>query len=124
MIPEKTRWQRGESLTIKMWLEERAGRITSQWRAEIRDREGRHEDEGTALLDHFLESLTLFIPPCFGNNRETGKEVWEQATHLYGALALLRGLAAGEVVEELQLLRIVLLRLLLGEVRVGRANRP
>ncbi len=42
-----------------------------------------------------------------------GEEVWQQATHLYGSLALRRGLAAGEVVEELQLLRGVILRLLL-----------
>lgn len=103
-------------MTIKKWLEDRTGRITGQWRAEIRDRAGPHGEDEDKLLGQFLESLALFIPPCFGENRETGEEVWEQATHLYGALALLRGLSAGEVVEELQLLRVVLLRLLLEDL--------
>lgn len=96
-----------------MWLADRTGRMSNQWIAEIRDREGRHGEEVGGLLGRFLESLVLFIPHCFGEDQETGEGVWGQATHLYGALALLRGLSAGEVVEELQLLRVVLLRLLL-----------
>lgn len=100
-------------MTIIDWLEDRADRITNQWRAEIRDRYGRDEEAGDELLGRFLEGLTVFIPRCFGENGEAGEDVWEQATRLYGALALLRGLSAGEVVEELQLLRVVLLRLLL-----------
>lgn len=100
-------------MTIKAWLENRSNRIKNQWRAQIRDRVGRQGDEGNELLEHFLESLTVLLPACFGEARAAGEEVWEQATHLYGALALLRGLSAGEVVEELQLLRGVLLRLML-----------
>jgi hypothetical protein len=40
-------------------------------------------------------------------------EVWLEGAHLYGSLALRRGLAAGEVVEELGLLREEVLKLLL-----------
>jgi hypothetical protein len=107
--------QRGELLTIKEWLHERSGGISSQWRAEIRDREGPHEEEGLELLGRFVQSLPPILSGCLGRTRETGENVWEQATHLFGALALLRGLSAGEVVEELLLLRLVLLRLLLEE---------
>jgi len=57
--------------------------------------------------------LVSFLPACFGDQREVGLEVWEQAAHLYGSIAVRRGLAAGEVVEELQLLRNVILRLFL-----------
>jgi hypothetical protein len=102
-------------LTIKEWLRERSDGIAIQWRAGIRDREGRHEEEGPQILEHFVQSLPLILSGCLGQNREAEEDVWEQATHLYGALALLRGLSAGEVVEELQLLRLVLLRLFLEE---------
>ncbi len=124
MVLEKANRRRGEALTIKDWLEHRTGRITNQWRAEIRDREGQHGEAGEKILGHFLESLTLFLPPCFGENREAGEDVWEETTHLYGALALLRGLSAGEVIEELQLLRVVLLRLLLEDPPGKWESRP
>jgi hypothetical protein len=113
VILETPKWQRGEHLTIKEWLHERSGRVANQWKAEMRDRDGRHEDEGHEILGNFVQSLPVILSGCLGENREAGEDVWEQATHLYGALALLRGLSAGEVVEELQLLRKVLLKLLL-----------
>ena len=98
---------------LKVWLEEHGEQIARRWRAEIRTREDRRAEDGDGFLGRFLDSLTAFLPPCLGDGREHGEEIWHQATHLYGALALRRGLAAGEVVEELQLLRQVLLRLLL-----------
>ena len=61
----------------------------------------------------FLDSLLFFLPACLGPQKAVGKEIWQQATHLYGSFALQRGLAAGEVVEDLQLLREVILKLLL-----------
>jgi hypothetical protein len=81
--------------------------------------EGRRGEEGDGLLERFLGDMVDFLPPCFGDRREQGEEVWEQATHLFGSLALRRGLSAGEVVEELQLLRREILRLLLPEALAG-----
>ena len=91
----------------------RIGLIASRWRAEIRIREGpRRGETGTASWAVF--SRPGLLPSSLpGREQGGGEEVWEQATHLYGALALRRGLSAGEVVEELQLLREVILRLLL-----------
>ena len=45
-----------------------------------------------------------------GPMRREAETTWTAATQLYGALAALRGLAAGEVVEELQHLRELLIR--------------
>jgi len=104
---------RGEPLELKPWLEKRKDKIARRWRAEIRVREDRRGDDGDGFLGFFLESLISFVPPCLGKHRDAGEEVWQQATHLYGSLGLRRGLAAGEVVEELQLLREVILRVLL-----------
>jgi hypothetical protein len=74
---------------------------------------GGRGEEGDGFLGFFLDDLTSLLPLCLLNEREEGEEIWQLATHLYGTLALRRGLAAGEVVEELQLLREVILRLLL-----------
>jgi hypothetical protein len=46
--------------------------------------------------------------------------LWEQGNHLYGSYGVRRGLAAGEVVEELQLLRGTVLRHLLSEYASGQ----
>jgi hypothetical protein len=104
---------------LKGWLERRKGIIAHRWQAEIQIREGRRGDDGDGLLNSFLKHLVSFLPPCLGEHRQTGEEVWQIATHLYGSLALRRGLSAGEVVEELQLLREVVLRLLLESPPAG-----
>jgi hypothetical protein len=82
------------------------------------------KDDGATLLRSVVVHLVSFIPPCLGEQRERGLEVWQQATHLYGSLAVRRGLAAGEVVEELQLLRNVILRLFLVDAPPGSSSEP
>jgi hypothetical protein len=98
---------------LKHWLEGQMGPIAHRWQAEIRIREDRRGDDGDGFLNNFLQHLVSFLPSCLGEHRQAAGEVWQLATHLYGSLALRRGLAAGEVVEELQLLREMVLRLLL-----------
>ena len=98
---------------MKQWMEGQMVLIARRWKAEIQIREDRRGDDGDGFLNGFLQHLVSFLPPCLGEHRQVGEEVWQIATHLYGSLALRRGLAAGEVVEELQLLRETVLRLLL-----------
>lgn len=99
-------------MDLKLWIEERIGLIARRWYSEIMVREDRREEGGDGLLDVFLHHLVSFLPPCLGEHRDPAEEVWQQATHLFGTLALRRGLAAGEVVEELQSLRGVILKTL------------
>jgi hypothetical protein len=94
-------------------LVERKDLIVRKWFSEIRPPEAEQDGPRRDLLVYFLETLVLILPHCIGNGRDREAGLWEQASHLYGALALQRSLAAGEVVEELQRLRSVLLRLLL-----------
>jgi hypothetical protein len=94
--------------------------IASRWYQELTSgSEGPADELGTRLLKTVVPRLISFIPACFGERRELGLEVWQQASHLYGSLAVRRGLAAGEVVEELQLLRNVILRLFLVDAPPG-----
>jgi hypothetical protein len=98
---------------LKRWLEGNGELIGRRWWGEIRRREDRRGEHGDGLLSGFLNHLVSFLPACLGESRQEAEEVWQSATHLYGSLALRRGLASGEVVEEIQLLREVILRLLM-----------
>lgn len=100
-------------MDLKTWLEESSDVIVRRWYGEIRAREGARGEESDPLMRAFLAHLVSYLPSCLVEHREPGEVVWQQATHLYGSVALCRGLAAGEVVEELQLLRGVILKLLL-----------
>lgn len=102
-------------MKLKTWLESREGEISDRWMQELRLGEGCQGGGTEKILETVARHLVSFLPSCFGERRERGLEVWQNATHLYGSLALRRGLAAGEVVEELQLLRQVILRLFLQE---------
>ncbi len=99
-------------MDLKLWLEEHMGLLARRWHSEIMVMEDRRGEGGDGLLEQFLHHLVSFLPPCLGEHREQAEDIWQQATHLFGSLALRRGLAAGEVVEELQFLRGVTLKTL------------
>lgn len=101
---------------MKNWLEGRERVIADRWVQELRTGRDSGNSEGLDILEALARHLVSFLQPCFGDQRESALEVWQAATHLYGSVALLRGLAAGEVVDELQLLRGVILRQFLTEM--------
>jgi len=109
-------------VNLKQWLISQEPRIAERWYLELKAEAGRHGDEGAELLEGTVGQLVSFLPFCFGESREVGLEVWQQAAHLYGSLAVRRGLAAGEVVDELQLLRRVVLLLFLVDAPPGSAG--
>jgi len=101
---------------IRAWLQEREKELAHRWIQELRSGKDPGDEDGGDILETLVSHLVSFLPACFGDQRERGMEVWQQVNHLYGSLALLRGLAAGEVVDELQLLREIILRAFLSEV--------
>ncbi len=109
---------------MRRWLEAHEEAIAERWYAQVKIREDRRPDAGDGLLESFLEHLAGLLPGTMGDRREEGEEVWQAATHLYGSLSLRRGLASGEVVEEIQLLREVVLRLLLQEPPIPGFGDP
>lgn len=102
-------------MKIKAWLKGRERELADRWLQEIRTGRDPGDTGGLDILETVVKDLVSILPYCFGERREVALETWQHATHLYGSLALLRGLAAGEVVDELQLLRGVILRLFLTE---------
>lgn len=64
------------------------------------------------LVEHELGVIFDVLTVMVGPLRREVKHIWIEVTDHYGRLAAARGLAAGEVVEELQYLREVLIRYL------------
>lgn len=92
------------------WLSENREAIADRWLLEVRSRVEGVEGEIEELLREFLGLLVGFLPLGLGPYRDQVFPAFHQAAELYGNLGAIRGLAAGEAVEEAQLLREVLFR--------------
>ncbi|MEX2531843.1 MAG: hypothetical protein WD960_13830 [Gemmatimonadota bacterium] len=92
------------------WLSENREAIADRWLLEVRSRVEGVEGEIEELLREFLGLLVDFLPFGLGPYRDQVLPSFHQASELYGNLGAIRGLAAGEAVEEAQLLREVLFR--------------
>jgi phosphoglycolate phosphatase-like HAD superfamily hydrolase len=73
------------------------------------------ERQARLVLDTLIEML--------GPLRREAKQVWQQVSEHYGRMAAARGLAAGEVVEELQHLRLLLIKHIGALIAVMRPRR-
>lgn len=102
-------------IRLQAWFKERRQEVLDRWHAELRaGRSGELGDNG--LLRAVLAHLSALLPLTLGSRKEEAEELWQSSAHFYGTFAFLRGLVAGEVVEELELLRAVILRMLLPDM--------
>jgi hypothetical protein len=108
-----------EPVEFAGWFEQRAGRLAERWLAEIRARHARWGPTQDTLLDRFFALLTAMLPASFGPYRAQIEPLWLQVSELFGSVAAQRGLAAGEAVDEFQVLREVLIRELYMEPPAG-----
>lgn len=81
------------------------------------------DDRTRELVEAFIGTLVSFLPAFLGPYREQVQPLWQQATETYGSVAAKRGLAAGEVIEEFQLLRAEILRLFYDDPPVRNLDR-
>lgn len=82
--------------------------LVAKWAAWLADRQpggGALDGDTTARVVRIIADLLVEMT---GPLRREAQDTWYAATELYGRLAALRGLSAGEVVEELQRLRELL----------------
>jgi hypothetical protein len=70
------------------------------------------DPEMERVLARFLNLLTRMISGALGHRRSALDPVWKSAAELYGALGAKRGLAAGDIVEEFQIVREAVVRML------------
>lgn len=78
--------------------------------AALRHRGAADGDGVGELLEQFMSLLLALLPGLMGPLRDQLDPFWNQTAELFGSLAANRGLAAGEAVEEAQLLREGILR--------------
>lgn len=100
------------------WIERRLQLLSDRW---IRQIGVRRADNGLPdeLLESFGKTLVSLLPALVGPHRSQVLPLWSRAAELFGTAAAKAGLAAGEVVEEFQLLREVLIRALYEEPPLG-----
>jgi hypothetical protein len=108
-----------EPIEFAGWFEQRAGRLAERWLSGIHSRHSRWGSREQTLLARFLTLLTAMLPASFGPYRAQIEPLWLQVAELFGSVAARRGLAAGEAVDEFQILREVLIRELYTEPPAG-----
>ncbi len=93
------------------WLELQRGFLAKYWFEEVLHRVSM-DQEMERTLERFLNFLTRMIPGALDHRRAGVDPVWKNAAELYGALGAKRGLAAGDIVEEFQIVREAVIRIL------------
>ena len=97
---------------LAAWLQERLPKVTERWLREVHQRYDPRPGGINGLLEEFLTVLASFLPGMLGPHRDQVEPIWIRASELFGAVAARRGLAAGEVIEEFQILREAVIRVL------------
>jgi hypothetical protein len=92
------------------WLDERRESLSERWAAAIRSQGAGSGAPIDCVVDAFTSHLARFLPWMLGPHRDTIEPVWIRAAELYGSIAARRGLAAGEAIEEFQILRELVIR--------------
>ncbi|MBT6889842.1 MAG: hypothetical protein HOA23_17480 [Gemmatimonadales bacterium] len=95
---------------LTSWLQNRVRSLTEAWIHDLRAR-GMGSAPGISdIVERFAELLVRLLPLMLGPHRDQIAPIWDRTSELYGAIAAKRGLAAGEAIEELHLLRELVIR--------------
>jgi hypothetical protein len=99
---------------LTVWLTDRREPLRERWHATVHARRPgeRRNDGRDELLEAFFELFLDILPTCLAPMREHAEPLWDRAAELFGSFAASRGLAAGEVIEEAQVLREAVIRML------------
>ncbi len=95
---------------LEKWLHRQRDFLSRYWFDEVCHR-GSLAPEFEPILRRFLEVLTAMVPEAVGSHQAHVAPLWREAAELYGSMGAQRGLAAGDIVEEFQILREAVIRL-------------
>lgn len=109
--PEHEKKRKIDPVELARWLREHEDRLADRWLTGIVGRHSELDPDVRELLGEFMKVLVPVLPAFLGPYRDQVEPLWVRAAELYGSVAAMRGLAAGEVIEEFQLLREELMRL-------------
>lgn len=106
---------------ISSWLGERTDRLTERWLRDLLRREHNPPESRVRIVSRFAGLIVRLLPMVVGPHRNELRPIWDRAATLYGAMAAKRGLAAGEAIEELHILRELVIRELYEDPPTRRA---
>jgi hypothetical protein len=106
-------------LELAEWLQKKLPAIREQWARRIHEDGVGRSEPWDRIVDEFTYLLVSFLPPLLGPLRGELRPIWDRCAELFGATAAQRGLAAGEVIEELQVLRELVIRELYRDPPMG-----
>ena len=106
-------------LELVEWLQQKLPAVREQWARRIHENGLGRSDPWDRIIDEFTYLLVAFLPPLLGPLRGEVRPIWDRCAELFGATAAQRGLAAGEVIEELQVLRELVIRELYRDPPMG-----
>lgn len=112
-----------EPAEFARWLDAQAEPLRERWLADVRGRGEAIGDGVDELIEGFMDLFLRILPLTFGPLRNQAESVWIQVAELFGSFAAQRGLAAGEVIEEFQVLREAVIRLLWASPPVSEPSR-
>jgi len=95
---------------LTRWLTRLVPSLTERWVEEIEHRGHAGSPEAVSVVRQFAELIVRLLPLMLGPHRDQIQPLWDRAGVLFGAVAAKRGLAAGEALEELHLLRELVIR--------------
>ncbi len=104
-------------------IAERRRALVTEWAAWLGERMTASPSVSRETVERQLDVLVDLMAEMVGPLRREVKPIWFLACEQYGRVASMRGLAAGEVVEELQYLRELLIRTLAPVLAAMRARQ-
>lgn len=100
---------------IAHYLRGRADEFAAAWASEINARGLGQGNQFDGVVGQFMSRLTHLLPWLVGPHTEYVEPLWTRTAELFGVMSAKRGLAAGEVIDEFQILRELLIRALYHE---------
>jgi hypothetical protein len=94
------------------YLRARSEEIAVTWASEINARNAGQGTHFDPVVGRFMAQFTGLLPWLLGPHGAHVQPLWDRTAELFGVMAAKRGLAAGEVIEEFQILRDLLIRAL------------
>lgn len=97
--------------------------MVKRWNEWLGERMTASRSLSRSIVEQQLRLIIDVLAAMIGPLRRETKGIWAQVTEHYGRIAAVRGLAAGEVVEEMQYLREVLIRHLAPSIAAMRPRQ-
>ncbi len=110
------------AVDIAGWIEERSPGIAERWASGLLANGEAWATGNRSVARPLCRGLVSFLPGMLGPCREQILPLWSEGAELFGSVAARRGLSAGEVIDEFQLLREVILMMMF-ERPPGRKGR-